>query len=90
MGIHGDGARGISGCLFRVAPDVVFQGLGKAGQSFLRLIRADWYIPIKEILSTFIDSYRGSLMMELRGRYFEYIKESKINLARIRNKIGKL
>lgn len=47
-------------------------------------------IPIKEILSTFIDSYRGFLMMELRGRYFEYIKESKINLARIRNKIGKL
>lgn len=47
-------------------------------------------IPIKEILSTFIDSYRGFFMMELRGRYFEYIKESKINLARIRNKIGKL
>lgn len=40
-------------------------------------------IPIKEILSTFIDSYGGMFMMELRSRYFEHIKESKENLKDI-------
>ena len=37
-------------------------------------------IPIKEILSTFIGSYDGMFMMELRSRYFEHIRESKENL----------
>jgi sugar phosphate isomerase/epimerase len=40
-------------------------------------------IPIKEILSTFVDSYGGMFMMELRSRYFEHIKESSENLDKI-------
>lgn len=40
-------------------------------------------IPIKEILSTFIYSYGGMFMMELRSRYFEYIRESMENLDKI-------
>ncbi len=40
-------------------------------------------IPISEILSTFIDLFKGMLMMELRSRYLEDIPESKKNLERI-------
>lgn len=40
-------------------------------------------IPFREILSTFVDSYNGMFMMELRSRYFEHIKESKENLEKI-------
>jgi sugar phosphate isomerase/epimerase len=40
-------------------------------------------IPIKEILSTFVDSYGGMFMMELRSRYFEHIKESAENFDKI-------
>ncbi len=40
-------------------------------------------IPIKEILSTFVDSYSGIFMMELRSRYFEHIKESAKTLIKI-------
>lgn len=40
-------------------------------------------IPIKEIISVFIDSYKGMFMMELRSRYFEYIEESIGNLEEI-------
>src|SRR3972149_6375037 len=40
-------------------------------------------LPVKEILSAFVDTYRGMLMMELRSRYFESIEESKENLERI-------
>jgi hypothetical protein len=36
--------------------------------------------PIAEILSTFIDSYHGMLMMELRSRYFDHVEESRRNL----------
>jgi len=37
-------------------------------------------IPFREILSTFVDSYSGMFMMELRSRYLEYIEESRSNL----------
>lgn len=40
-------------------------------------------IPIKEILSVFIDSYKGMLIMEIRNRYFEYIEDSIVNLEEI-------
>lgn len=40
-------------------------------------------IPIKEILSTFVNTYQGMFMMELRSRYFERIGESGKNLSRI-------
>jgi sugar phosphate isomerase/epimerase len=40
-------------------------------------------IPIAEILSTFVDLYKGILMMELRSRYLENIPECKENLERI-------
>jgi sugar phosphate isomerase/epimerase len=40
-------------------------------------------IPFGEILSTFIDSYQGLWMMELRNRYFEHITDSKNNLLKI-------
>lgn len=40
-------------------------------------------IPFREILSTFIDSYNGMFIMELRNRYFEHIKESRENLDKI-------
>jgi len=40
-------------------------------------------IPFAEILDTFIHSYRGMLMMELRNRYFAHIEESRINLLEI-------
>lgn len=40
-------------------------------------------VPIKEILSAFVDSYGGMFMMELRSRYFEHIKESMENLDKI-------
>ena len=42
-------------------------------------------IPTGEILSTFIDSYQGMLMMELRSRYFAHIEESKRVLTEIFN-----
>ncbi len=45
-------------------------------------------IPISEILATFLDSYTGLLMMELRGRYFSYTAESKENLEGILAKIS--
>jgi len=37
-------------------------------------------IPIKELLSSFVASYEGMFIMELRSRYFEHIRESKENL----------
>ncbi|MCD6272073.1 MAG: sugar phosphate isomerase/epimerase [Deltaproteobacteria bacterium] len=40
-------------------------------------------IPIREILSTYIDSYKGALIMELRSRYFYDIEESADNIRRI-------
>ena len=45
-------------------------------------------IPILEILSTFLDSYTGMLMMELRERYFAHTRESKENLEEILTKIS--
>ncbi len=40
-------------------------------------------IPFQEILSAFIEGYEGMFMMELRGRYFECVSESRDNLKRI-------
>jgi sugar phosphate isomerase/epimerase len=40
-------------------------------------------IPFEEILSTFIDGYEGMFMMELRGRYFDSVLESRDNLRAI-------
>ena len=40
-------------------------------------------IPIADILSTYICTYQGMLMMELRSRYFGHIKESKMNLINV-------
>jgi sugar phosphate isomerase/epimerase len=40
-------------------------------------------IPIKGILSIFVDAYQGMFMMELRSRYFEHIGECGRNLIRI-------
>ena len=37
-------------------------------------------IPISKILSTYLESYHGILMMELRSRYFDHVEESKKNL----------
>lgn len=45
-------------------------------------------IPILEILSTFLDSYTGMLMMELKDRYFAHTRESKENLENILTKIS--
>ncbi|MBS3918615.1 MAG: sugar phosphate isomerase/epimerase [Deltaproteobacteria bacterium] len=38
-------------------------------------------IPLAEILAAYLPSYQGMLMMELRSRYFDYVKESKENLV---------
>lgn len=40
-------------------------------------------IPIKEILLILLPDYNGLLMMELRSRYFGYIKESRRNLEKL-------
>jgi len=40
-------------------------------------------IPFEDILSAFIDEYEGMFMMELRGRYFDSIPESRDNLRTI-------
>lgn len=40
-------------------------------------------IPIREILSTYIASYKGAFIMELRSRYFDYIEESANNIKKI-------
>jgi sugar phosphate isomerase/epimerase len=40
-------------------------------------------IPFEEILSTFIEGYEGMFMMELRGRYFDSVLESRDNLKAI-------
>ncbi len=37
-------------------------------------------IPFADILSAFIDGYEGMFMMELRGRYFDSVLESRENL----------
>jgi len=38
-------------------------------------------IPLAEVLAAYLPSYRGMLMMELRSRYFDHVKESKENLV---------
>lgn len=40
-------------------------------------------VPIAEILHTFISTYQGMLIMELRNRYFQHFQESKENLKKI-------
>jgi sugar phosphate isomerase/epimerase len=40
-------------------------------------------IPFEDILSMFIDGYGGMFMMELRGRYFDNVLESRDNLRAI-------
>ena len=37
-------------------------------------------IPLAEILAAYLPSYRGMLMMELRSRYFDHLRESRENL----------
>ncbi len=44
-------------------------------------------VPVADILSAFVGSYRGMLIMELRNRYFHHIQESKENLIGILNSI---
>ena len=40
-------------------------------------------IPFQAILSPYISSYSGMLIMELRNRYFNHLKESKANLMEL-------
>lgn len=40
-------------------------------------------LPIKKILEILLPQYKGLLIMELRSRYFNYIKESKQNLINL-------
>ncbi len=42
-------------------------------------------VPIKSILDILLPGYKGLLMMELRSRYFDAIKESKQNLEALLN-----
>jgi sugar phosphate isomerase/epimerase len=42
-------------------------------------------IPIALILSSYLQSYSGLMIMELRNRYFPHLKESKTNLVRLLN-----
>ena len=44
-------------------------------------------IPIRDILSIILPEYNGMLMMELRSRYFDYIAESRDNLAVIMERL---
>jgi sugar phosphate isomerase/epimerase len=46
-------------------------------------------IPIGGILGAFIDDYRGMLITELRGRYFEATGESVENLQRILSRLAR-
>lgn len=45
-------------------------------------------IPIGEILSVYLPAYQGMLMMELRNRYFDRIRESEENLADLLKSLG--
>jgi sugar phosphate isomerase/epimerase len=45
-------------------------------------------IPLVEILAAYLSSYRGMLMMELRSRYFDHLKESKENLIALLQSIA--
>jgi sugar phosphate isomerase/epimerase len=40
-------------------------------------------VPISSILSTYLQSYSGLIIMELRNRYFGNLKESKVNLQHL-------
>lgn len=43
-------------------------------------------IPFEDILNALMDTYRGSFIMELRGRYFKNIREAKKNFEEIIDK----
>jgi sugar phosphate isomerase/epimerase len=45
-------------------------------------------VPFSSILSTFLPSYSGLIIMELRSRYFGNIKESKNNLVQLLNSLA--
>ena len=45
-------------------------------------------IPFSRILAEFIDSYDGLLICELRGRYFDYTRESADNLVTLLSELG--
>jgi sugar phosphate isomerase/epimerase len=45
-------------------------------------------VPFSSILSTFLPSYSGLIIMELRSRYFGNLQESKTNLCRILNSLS--
>ncbi len=44
-------------------------------------------IPIAQILKTYLETYKGMLIMELRNRYFLHTQESKENLKELLNGI---
>lgn len=44
-------------------------------------------IPVEQILSTFLSGYEGLIMMELRGRYFNYVEESASVLRAICDRV---
>jgi len=46
-------------------------------------------IPLAEMLADYLPSYRGMLMMELRSRYFDDMKESKENLIALVRSVAK-
>jgi len=45
-------------------------------------------VPIAEILSVYLPSYQGMLIMELRNRYFHVLKECRENLVQLLKSIG--
>ncbi len=44
-------------------------------------------VPIAEILSVYLPSYQGMLILELRNRYFHMLRECQENLVRLLNSI---
>jgi sugar phosphate isomerase/epimerase len=47
-------------------------------------------VPFSSILSTFLHSYSGLIIMELRSRYFTDLNESKANLIQLINHLNRL
>jgi hypothetical protein len=45
-------------------------------------------VPFSSILSTFLPSYSGLIIMELRSRYFSNLNESKNNLVQLLNSLA--
>ncbi len=45
-------------------------------------------VPFSSLLSAYLNSYSGLIIMELRNRYFGNLQESKTNLGRILNSLS--